>query len=254
MMNIETIERWAEDVLTVCVVSKDGAEHDVWVLLRHLFSAVKMHDNMELEDRQKVAQVIKTAKNMFASKFVLKEKKVRSPRKRKNSPAPPIKEKSPYTPKEEKTSLSPEQNFDGLDEGQMAFWKECSKYIGPKYSEDLVKAFFYYYAQRMRKNGKMAWENEDKWTLHLRLAGWKKRSFAKNDEAAEIRLAKAKAGKQQTAKVNEQQVAIARVRMMEQERREREFAENKAKAVSREEWLAMKAKEPTPDPSRGEGE
>ena len=88
-MNTETIERWAEDVLTVCVVSKDGAEHDVWVLLRHLFSAVKMHDNMELEDRQKVAQVIKTAKNMFASKFVLKEKKVRSPRKRKNSPTPP---------------------------------------------------------------------------------------------------------------------------------------------------------------------
>lgn len=241
MMNTETIERWAEDVLTVCVVSKEGAEHDVWVLLRHLFSAVKMHDNMELEDRQKVAQVIKTAKNMFASKFVLKEKKVRSPRKRKNSPTPPIKEKSPYTPKEEKTRVCPGQNSFGLDEGQMAFWNECSKYIGQKYSEEMVRNFFYYYAQRTKKNGKMAWENEDKWTLHLRLAGWKHRSYSKDDEAADIRLAKAKAGKQQTAKVNEQQVAIARERMLEEERREREFAENKAKAVSREEWLAMKA-------------
>ena len=241
MMNTETIERWAEDVLTVCVVSKDGAEHDVWVLLRHLFSAVKMHDNMELEDRQKVAQVIKIAKRMFTSNFTLRTKRARSPRKEKFPPHPLKIENTPLTSKEERTPSPAKQKFYGLDEGQMAFWKECSQFIGEDYSENLVKAFFYHYAQRARKNGKMAWEKETKWDLRLRLAKWSKNSFAYKDEVAAIQLTKAKASKQQTAKVTEQQVAAARERMIEQERREREFAENKAKAVSREEWLAMKA-------------
>ena len=240
-MNTESIERWAEDVLTVCVVAKEGAEHDVWVLLRHLFSAVKMHDNMEQEDRQKVAQVIKIAKRMFASNFTLRTKRARSPRKEKFPPHPLKIENTPHTAKGERTPSPAKQNFYGLDEGQMAFWKECSQFIGEDYSENLVKAFFCHYAQRARKNGKMAWEKETKWDLRLRLAKWSKNSFAYKDEVAAIQLTKAKAGTQKEAKVTEQQVAIARERMMEQERLEREREESKKKAVSREEWLAMKA-------------
>ena len=241
MMNTEQDFSGIERLLTDAGVCKSPNDKEIHQLLFYLFVAVNTYRLMTLSDRNRAGWWYrKFFKNNFPLSGFFKERKRR--REKEKSPLhPSYKKESGVEEKGIETSLSPEQNFDGLDEGQMAFWKECSKYIGPKYSEDLVKAFFYYYAQRMRKNGKMAWENEDKWTLHLRLAGWKKRSFAKNDEAAEIRLAKAKAGKQQTAKVNEQQVAIARERMMEQERLEREREESKKKAVSREEWLAMKA-------------
>lgn len=140
-----------------------------------------------------------------------------------------------------------------LDERRKQFWAELEPYIG-KYGKEMVENFYYYWAEKMNGLDKMRWEQEEGWTTGYRLAAWKRRSFNSNDQVASIRLTKAKAGKKKEAKVTEQQVAIARERMMEQERREREFAENKAKACSREEYLAMKAKEPTPDPSRGEGE
>ena len=65
-------------------------------------------------------------------------------------------------------------------------------------------------------------------------------SFSVNDQVASIRLTKAKAGKQKETKVTEEQVALARERMMENDRREQETAEAKKNAVSYEEWLAMR--------------
>ena len=234
MMNIEETTKKVDLLLQDRGLTSEYQEQAVRQLLYHLFVAIEIYRYMTFAEKAKAGYWYRIFKGCFSLRNFLKERK--RTRERKNPPCTPLIKKGGVE-KGQKTSLSPEQNFDGLDEGQMAFWKECSKYIGPKYSEDLVKAFFYYYAQRMRKNGKMAWENEDKWTLHLRLAGWKKRSFAKNDEAAEIRLAKAKAGKQQTAKVTEQQVAAARQRMIADEKREQETAEAKANSVSLEDYL-----------------
>ena len=79
------------------------------------------------------------------------------------------------------------------------------------------------------------------WDTEYRLAAWSKRSFNKNDEAAAIRLERAKkgGGKQPDAN-NAELKAIAAKRAKDNEKLEREIKERKAGAVSYEEYLKMK--------------
>ena len=114
----------------------------------------------------------------------------------------------------------------------MAFWLELEQYIG-KYERQMVLRFFYHWAEEDKRTGKMKYETQSSWNTKYRLAIWSKRSFELNDQAAELRLAKAK-GKQQ--KEPEQTAE----REDNNARLEQEIAERKASAVSYEEWLKMK--------------
>ena len=90
---------------------------------------------------------------------------------------------------------------------------------------------------------RMRLELETSWDIGYRLAAWSKRSFAKNDEAAAIRLERVK---NKTAKptVNTENTAEQRALAAEREaanaRREQELAEAKAGAVSYEEYIRQK--------------
>ena len=95
--------------------------------------------------------------------------------------------------------------------------------------------FFYYWAEEVNGTGMMLWETKKSWNTKFRLASWSKRSFEVNDQAAELRLAKAK-GKRQAA---EQQTMTAE-RDDNNARLEQEIAERKAGAVSYEDYLKMK--------------
>jgi hypothetical protein len=116
----------------------------------------------------------------------------------------------------------------------MAFWLELEQYIG-KYDRQTVLRFFYYWAEEDKRSGLMKWETEKSWNTKYRLAIWSKRSFEVNDQAAALRLAKAKGKttpKQPTIDAAEREEANARL--------EREIAERKAGAVPYEEYLRQK--------------
>ena len=125
----------------------------------------------------------------------------RSSRKKSFPPAPPYLDKE-VQDKDEIPSLSPARVRKTLQVRQEMFWNEDTEY---------------------------------------RLAAWSKRSFNKNDEAAAIRLERAKkgGGKQPDAN-NAELKAIAAKRAEDNEKLEREIKERKAGAVSYEEYLKMK--------------
>ena len=128
----------------------------------------------------------------------------------------------------------------------MAFWLELEQYIG-KYERQMVLRFFYHWAEEDKRTGKMKYETQSSWNTKYRLAIWSKRSFELNDQAAELRLAKAK-GKWQAA---EQQTMTAK-RDEDNARLEQEIEARKAGAVSYEEYLKMKEKTESND-KRGTG-
>ena len=121
---------------------------------------------------------------------------------------------------------------EAVDERRKKFWTELEQYIG-KYDRQMVLKFYYYWAEEMKGIDQMRWEIQKSWNTSYRLAAWSKRSYNKDDQAAELRLAKAK-GKQQ--KEPEQTAE----REDNNARLEQEIAERKASAVSYEEWLKMK--------------
>ena len=123
---------------------------------------------------------------------------------------------------------------EAVDERRKKFWTELEQYIG-KYDRQMVLKFYYHWAEEMKGIDQMRWEIQKSWNTSYRLAAWSKRSYNKDDQAAELRLAKAK-GKQQAA---EQQTMTAE-RDDNNTRLEQEIAERKRNAVSYEEWLKMK--------------
>ena len=126
-----------------------------------------------------------------------------------------------------------------FEERKKAFWTELEQFIG-KYDRQLVLKFYYYWAEEMKGLNQMRWEIQKSWNTSYRLAAWSKRSYQIDDTTAELRLNRAKQKSATKSEATEQQVAIARERMMENERREQERAEAKKNAVSYEEYLAMK--------------
>ena len=122
---------------------------------------------------------------------------------------------------------------------QELFWNELLTFEG-EYDRQMLLAFYYYWAEKVTGRRKMKMEVETSWETKHRLAAWAQRSFNKNDEAAALRLERAKEKMtKQTANTAEQQ-AIAAKRAKDNEKLEREIAERKAGAVSYEEYLRQK--------------
>ena len=132
-----------------------------------------------------------------------------------------------------------------IKERQKTFWDECEQYVS-KYDRQMVMKFFYYWAEEVKGPGLMLWETKKSWNTKFRLAAWSKRSFEVNDQAANIRLQKAKnGGKLQTTNTAEQQ-AIAAKREQDNAKLEQEIEERKAGAVSYEEYRQMKSTQKEP--------
>jgi hypothetical protein len=128
---------------------------------------------------------------------------------------------------------------------QEEFWNELLTFEGT-YDLRMLRSFYYYWAEKVTGRRKMRLELETSWDTQFRLAAWSKRSFNKNDEAAAIRLERAKnGGKAKRVADDAEQQAIAAKRAEDNAKLEREIAENKAGAVSYEEYIRRKNKTTT---------
>ena len=197
-----------------------------------------MYREMSPEDRILASQWHKKFRRSYSLNKFLRERQ-RSSRKKSFPPAPPYLDKE-VQDKDEIPSLSPARVRKTLQVRQEMFWNELLQYEG-KYDRQMLLAFYYYWAEKVIGRRKMKMEVETSWDTEYRLAAWSKRSFNKNDEAAAIRLERAKkgGGKQPDAN-NAELKAIAAKRAEDNEKLEREIKERKAGAVSYEEYLKMK--------------
>ena len=80
----------------------------------------------------------------------------------------------------------------------------------------------------------MRFEEQRYWNLDSRLKRWIKNQYAADNTAAAIRMKR--------LEKKQKQQAVAQTRQEDNERVWQEIEERKRGAVSREEWLAMKAK------------
>lgn len=253
-MDCEKIERWAEGLLTVAVVSKEGEEHDIWLLLRHLFIAVKIHDDLQPEEKKKVQQVIKMTKGMFFSKFSVKETKRKEKKKKIFSPDPSSIEKENIKEKSEKTHTHEKKFFvSDFEEREKAFKDACMSFMG-RFDINVINDFFNYWSLPNKQKTRMRFERRMFFDIEKMLTRWSQNKVTAENETAAIHLGETKKKRSKEAKSMEEQQVVAAARIEHDAKWEQEMAETKRNAVSYEEWLAMKAKEPTPDPSRGEGE
>ena len=221
-------------------------EQQVKLVLTYAYMAVSLYREMSPEDRILASQWHKRFRRSFSLTKFLRERQ-RSSRKKSFPPAPPYLDKE-VQDKDEIPSLSPARVRKTLQVRQEMFWNELLQYEG-KYDRQMLLAFYYYWAEKVTGRRKMKMEVMTSWDTEYRLAAWSKRSFNKNDEAATIRLERAKksGGKQavsgrafSTAENTAEQQAIAAKRAEDNARLEREIEERKAGAVSYEEYLKMK--------------
>ncbi len=236
MTSIEDTTKKVDLLLQDRGLTSEYQEQAVRQLLYHLFVAIDIYRYMTFAEKAKAGYWYRIFKGCFSLRNFLKERK--RTRERKNPPCTPLIKKGGVE-KGQKTIYTTGGVDSSFEERKKAFWSELEQYVG-KYDRQLVLKFYYYWAEEMKGLNQMRWEIQKSWNTSYRLAAWSKRSYQIDDTTAELRLNRAKQKSATKSEATEQQVAAARQRMMEQERREREFAENKAKAVSHEEWLAMK--------------
>ena len=228
---MEEIRNKVDILLADKGLTKDGEEQAVHQLLFHLYTAIDTYRYMTQAEKDAAGRWYRTFKTSFTLRNFLKERKRH--RERKNPPCTPLIRKG-LLEKGSKISLSPKREGEAVEERRKMFWAELEQFIG-KYNRQMVLQFYYYWAEEMKGVDQMRWEIQKSWNTSYRLAAWSKRSFAKNDEAAALRLAKAKGKatpKQPTFDAAEREEANVRL--------EREIAERKASAVPYEEYLKMK--------------
>ena len=233
-MNIEETKNTVNNQLIDNGLKEDYKEPAVRHMLFHLCIAIDIYRHMTTAERFKAGYWYRNNfQNSYSLTGFFKERKKK--REKKKSPLhPSYKEDSGVVEKREETTHTVRREIRDLTEKQMAFWLELEQYIG-KYDRQTVLRFFYYWAEEDKRSGLMKWETEKSWNTKYRLAIWSKRSFEVNDQAAALRLSKAKGkstSKQPTIDAAEREEANARL--------EREIAERKAAAVPYEEYLRQK--------------
>ena len=242
-MNIEETTKKVDLLLQDRGLTSEYQEQAVRQLLYHLFVAIEIYKFMTQAERNKSGWWYRTYfKNIFPLSGFLKERK-RKRDKEKSPLHPSYKKESGVLEKDEKythTPLTREALEQDLRKRRDEFWEELKPFIG-EYSRSTVERFFLDWTEDVNDDFKMRKEYRRGFRVAYWLKKWSLTSFNSNDEAADIRLTKAKAGKKKETKANDEQVAAARERMIENERREEERQEAKKNAVSYEEWLAMKA-------------
>jgi hypothetical protein len=232
MMQIENLDYDIVRQLENNGLKKGDREQRVKLLLTYTYMAVKMYWAMSPEDRLFATEWNKKFRRSFSLRNFLKERKTNS-RKSYLPPAPPMLKKE-YKEKTDKNPPTAVRVKRTLKVRQHEFWNELLTYEG-KYDRQTLLKFYYYWSEQVTGRRKMRLELETSWETAYRLAGWVKRSYQAIDEAAALRLERAK-GKA-TAK---QVTAEAAKREEDNARLEQEIAARKAGAVSYEEYLKMK--------------
>lgn len=239
-MDYEKTEQWAEGLLTVALVSKEGEEHNIWLLLRHLFIAVKIHDDLQPEEKKKVQQIIKMTKGMFFSRFNVKETKKKKREIEKNTPTPSRKEKEEKEKDREKT-LSQEKEIllSNFEEREKAFKNACMA-LKDRFDIGIINDFYYYWSLPNKQKTRMRYERRTYFDIEKMLTRWAKNHFASDNTAAAIRLDETKKRQSKEAKSLEKQQVVAAARVEADTKWEQEMAETKRNAVSYEEYQNMK--------------
>ena len=239
-MEYAKIEQNVDDLLQLSGIENDGLV--VRQTLHHMLMCVKLYETLDAEKRERVAKWRKHFQFLIAIRFNLKERKRR--KEKKNSPSYSPNKEKPQEAKGENTTPTVCDADSGFDEDLLkrlrAFEAKCDKYVG-KYGREMIDNFVRYWTLPNQATGKMKFEEETYWRLSSKLESWKNSSFTKNDAAASMRLSKTRGKQQKVSDEESRRKQLAAEREEANARLERQHAESKAGAVSREEWLAMKA-------------
>ena len=233
-MEPQKIEQYVRCLLESWAVHDDGDEQGVYCTLFHLLMAVCRYELMPADQRLLTTALTKKMQYFFETKFSLKE------RKRKTT-----KEKFPLKPllKEKQTKEKEENAYIYVcdaNDAKEAFRNECLGFVG-QYDKQLVMNFFNWYSMESPTTGRMRFQDEPYWDTRKRLEVWVNNPISTNSVVASEHLKKVR-GKQQKASDEERRnKELAAERERANAELERQRAESKAGAVSREEWLAMKA-------------
>ena len=217
-------------------LKKGDKEQQIKLLLTLTYMAVRMFWAMSPEDRILASEWHKKFRRSFPLRKFLKERKTRS-RKSYLPPAPPMLKKE-YKEKTDKTTPTAARVKRTLKVRKEEFWNELLTFEG-KYDRQTLLKFYYYWAEQVTGRRKMRLELEKSWETKHRLEGWAMRSYQAKDEAAALRLERAK-NKHVPGSSTAEDQAIAAKRAQDNEKLEREIEERKAGAVSYEEYLRQK--------------
>ncbi len=218
-------------------LKKGDREQRIKLLLTHAYMAVKMYWAMSPEDRYLASEWHKKFRRSFSLRKFLKERKTNS-RKSYLPPAPPMLKKE-YKEKTEKNPPTVMRVKRTLKVRKMEFWNELLTYE-EKYDRQTLLKFYYYWSEQVTGRRKMRLELERSWETEYRLAGWVKRSYQANDEAAALRLERAKNKTAKPAVNTAEEQTIAAKRAEDNEKLEQEIAARKQGAVSYEEYIRQK--------------
>ena len=230
-MELEKIEGYVRCLLESWALHEDGEERVVWETLHDLLMAVSRYEVSRYElmsaaDKDMTTKLCKKLQYHFETKFSLKERK-RKAKKKNFPPNPLIKEIE-------------EKHLSLVCDAKSAFREECLKYVGT-YDTQLVTDFYNWWSEENPKTGKMRFEDMRYWNTKKRLERWVKNAFSSDNKAASERLKKARSKQRKEGDEESRSKELAAERERANAELERQRAESKAGAVSREEWLAMKA-------------
>ena len=256
--DVKQIENDIEELLRISGFQSDNGGQRAHEVLHRLYMAVSMFAKMDEAERDVVAAEQKKLRNLFGVRCTLKSRKTRKS-KRLSSPGTlslqkEYKEKAP-----ENLSIVGREGDAGFDGEAVArtrkkrgrkslretlpyrkrdFMEEC-KTFGEKYDHKMINSFYFYWAQENRSGRKMRFEMEKTWNTAMRLASWAERSYQYENEAAKLRLERAKAKGKTTGSSAEnaaEQKAIAAQREAADAKREAEMEEARKNSISFEEY------------------
>ncbi len=242
-MNIEINEQTVDRQLVDVGIGSYHEEQAVRPMFFHLFCAIRYYRDMTYAEKVKAGFLYRTKfKNVYSLTGFFKERKRN--RDKKGSPLhPSYKEKSGVVGKDYKLHIQQGDAASLFETRQRAFWEACLNYE-QEYGRQLLLKFFCYWAEQVNGTELMLWETKKSWNMRLRLKAWSKKSYQLDDQTAALRLERTKAKTANAGRVPGGSVAEMQALAAEREeanaRLEREIAERKAGAVSREEYLKMK--------------
>ena len=233
-MDVTKIEGYVRCLLESWALHEDGEERVVWETLHDLLMAVSRYELMSAAEKDMTTKLCKKLQYHFETKFALKERK-RKAKKENFPPNPLIKEKQTKEKEENAYIYVCDAN-----DAKEAFRNECLGFVG-QYDKQLVMNFFNWYSTESPTTGRMRFQDEPYWDTKKRLEVWVNNPISTNSVAASENLKKVRGKKQKTSDEEQRAKELAAERERANAELERQHAESKAGAVSREEWLAMKA-------------
>ena len=233
-MEIEKIEGYVRCLLESWALHEDGEERVVWETLHDLLMAVSRYELMSATEKDMTTKLCKKLQYHFETKFSLKERKRKA--KKENFPPNPLLKEKQTKEKEENAYIY----VCDANDAKETFKNECLGFVG-QYDKQLVMNFFNWYSTESPTTGRMRFQDEPYWDTKKRLEVWVNNPISTNSVAASENLKKVRGKQRKEGDEERRSKELAAERERANAELERQHAESKAGAVSREEWLAMKA-------------